>query len=395
MLGHETKINLCELQSRAAYEKAVAATYASASHGWMTPVELFSPFLSRAVAHRIHAVNRDESKVNIIEIGGGRGTLAADILAHWSEVAPDFLRRVRYNLIEVSPALAKVQSENLRHWVNLGTAKVHNVDARIWFQSLSSDAQQSEEMRSTPCHVVAMEVLDNLPHDLLRLGAGSVEQAVAILSENPPSDSTAIMLEWRSELDETTSAAVKAFDLLRSDENDHFISQQRDPSFLSRARVSFENMLTGGKRDLWVPTASYQLLKAISSSLSHAGMTISDFNSFPGALPGENAPVVQRVQQGSTVVYESVTAAPFGKVDIMFPTNFHALQRCHNSFAGNGVSENSYLYRILSQEKFFEEHSSEASINATTCKDGYNPVLQDFENASFLLVDKTSKVSAG
>lgn len=389
VITHETKINISELPSRAAYQQAVARTYAKADHGWMTPVELFSPFLSRAIANRIQGATPNDGKVHIIEIGGGRGTLAADMLDYWSGIAPSFLQHICYNLIEVSPTLASLQSEHLRNWINSGHVKVHNADALFWFQSLNSNTALAEKMQSNPCHVIALEVLDNLPHDLLRLTHGSVQQAVASFSDEALSDSSAVMLNWRPEIDETTNAAVQAFDLFTWDGKE-YTSHQSKASFMSRARSSFESMLTGGKRDLWVPTVCYQLLNAISSVLPHANMTISDFDYFPGTLTGENAPVIQRVQQGSPVVYDSVTGAPFGKVDIMFPTDFDALERCHRSLSWNSLSEDSHLYSTKSQQQFFEEHSPESLIHATTCKDGYNPVLQDFENASFFLVDLKS-----
>ena len=51
---------------------------------WLTPAEIFSPFYGAAIAAFIreqHSLRAHGEKLNIVEIGGGTGTLAADILA--------------------------------------------------------------------------------------------------------------------------------------------------------------------------------------------------------------------------------------------------------------------------------------------------------------------------
>ena len=50
---------------------------------WLTPVELFQPWYGRAVAKYIfrhHARRKSGSPLSIVEIGGGHGTLAKNIL---------------------------------------------------------------------------------------------------------------------------------------------------------------------------------------------------------------------------------------------------------------------------------------------------------------------------
>lgn len=391
VLAHGTEIKLRELQSRAAYQGAVAATYASTPHGWMTPVELFSPFFSRAVANRIQGVSKRVQNVNIIEIGGGRGTLASDMLEHWSQHAPDFLENVSYNLLEISPSLAKLQSKVLHKWIGSGRAKVHNADAVSWFHSLPRNGELSNTFLSAPCHIIAMEVLDNLPHDLVRINSdNAIEQAITVHEQSSGPRSCGRGIKWISELDETTNAAMAAFDCLNP--NKEMLPSRRHEhrrssfSLINMARASFEGILSGGRREIWVPTTSFLLMQAIASSLPHAQMTVSDFNSIPGALPGENGPVVQSVERGSAIVYDSVADAPFGRVDIMFPTNFHSLQGCHEQLFDDRYGHRP-LYHIMSQQNFFEEYSSHRDIEDCTCLDGYNPVLQDFDNASFFLID--------
>lgn len=388
LLGHRKKLKLHEIPSRAAYQQTVADTYGSAIHGWMTPVELFSPYLSHAVANRIQDVAPRDQKVNIIEIGAGRGTLAADVLEYWSTCAPDFLQNISYNIVEISPALAQLQSKVLQPWVETGRAEIHNADAIHWLTSLQNNIDPSERLRTSTCHIIGMEVLDNLPHDLVRVTGNGLQQATMVLGNDSDFDSTRAALEWSSEIEEVTRAAIDAFDCLNPFQDANIDSARSlHTSFLSRFRRHFEELLSGGTREIWVPTASFQLIQAICSSIPNAQMTLSDFNSFPGALPGENGPIVQSVERGSAIVYDGVENAPFGKVDVMFPTNFPALERCYQMLSQETVGREGSLYRSTSQQQFFEDYSSENAIKDSTCRDGYNPILQDFENASFFLVD--------
>lgn len=76
-----------ELPNQKAYHEMVAARFRQKCsmgnhvHGWLTPVELFSPFLSRAIANRIVRQHGDPNQpLHVVEIGGGSGSLCSDIL---------------------------------------------------------------------------------------------------------------------------------------------------------------------------------------------------------------------------------------------------------------------------------------------------------------------------
>lgn len=388
VLKHVKRPRFHEINSRAEYQSTVANTYSTGRHGWMTPIELFSPFLSKAIANRLSSFVAQNEPINIIEIGAGRGTLAADILAHWSRTAPDVLRNVQYNIVEISSALADMQSKNLQQLVDSGHVKVFTSDARTWFNSLSEDPQRHQKFKDSYCHIIGTEVLDNVPHDLVRVFNGELQQAVVVGSgqlNGIQGGNESNSVEWTSSIDHMTAQTLQAFKILDNTARGHALAGAS--SWLGGLRNSFEELLGGGKREVWVPSGSYQLLDAIVGTMPHASLTISDFDFLPGALPGENGPVVQRVERGTAVVYDSVEAAPFGEVDIMFPTNFNALQECHHMLCRRQGNQVSHVYRITSQQQFFLENAAEADIVNTTCKDGYNPVLQDFGNASFLLVD--------
>lgn len=96
-------------------------------------------------------------KVQLIELGPGRGTLAADVLrvlSNWPEM------RVEMSLVETSPRLKKKQAETL------GGASA------AWYDSL-------DDVPAGFSFVVANEFFDALPaHQFIRTGEGWKERAV-------------------------------------------------------------------------------------------------------------------------------------------------------------------------------------------------------------------------
>lgn len=371
LLHHTRPIDFRSLTCRAQYESAVAATYSSRSHGWMTPIELFSPYLSRAIANRLKTAFPSDGDINVIEIGAGRGTLARDILTHWERHhAHDVMPRLSYYIIEISHAMTELQRNTLSRWTD-HVVKIVQADAVDWFREIGASAR---ERLNGHCHVVGMEVLDNMPHDLVRIKGNRVEQAVLLHNNDDSSD--APVLQWTDGLDAETLAAMTTFDIM---------SDMNTPSF-TNALSMFESLL-GGEQEMWVPTASHRLLRGVVESLPGACMTLADFESFPGGLAGLNGPVVQAVARGSATVFESVEGAPFGTVDIMFPTRFDWLVRGHERLVERKAQTKRFERAVLSQRDMFEEFCADGDRSSTRCQDGYNPVLEDFANAKFFLVD--------
>jgi hypothetical protein len=131
---------------------------------------------------------------------------------------------------------------------------------------------------------------------------------------------------------------------------------------------------------------AWRLLVAAVPGRWLRSVTLCDFHHLPGALAGVNAPVVQRVRRdGAARVYDTVLAAPYGRCDVMFPTDFAALEAA--LWAAYGGSRGAGSSRVLSQPEFFRDFSTDDDIAAATCRDGYNPVLSEFRNASVLTAD--------
>lgn len=147
------------LLGRSEYDARVAALYAASSRGWLTPTELFSPWYSYGLAHCL-LERAPASGLHVYEVGGGTGASACHVLDYIKQTAPALYARpgaLSYTILEISPTLSERQAEALQR------AGHHSAVAR----SLCVDAMRTHEHLHSPhpCTVIAMEVLDNLPHD--------------------------------------------------------------------------------------------------------------------------------------------------------------------------------------------------------------------------------------
>jgi len=102
-------------------------------------------------------------KVNLIELGPGRGTLMVDMLRA-AKVVEEFAEAIEIHLVEMSPALRKVQGEALKGL----PVDVH------WHQRF-------EQVPAGPCLIVANEFFDALAmKQIVRVGENWFERLVEV-----------------------------------------------------------------------------------------------------------------------------------------------------------------------------------------------------------------------
>lgn len=112
-------------------------------------IAVLQPWYGQAIAQCILSEymlkNYPYDDLVIYEIGAGNGTLANDILEYIrDEYPPDVYERVRYNIIDISPQLARLQADRL----------AAHPGVRIYNQSVF----EWKERDSSSCFVVALEV---------------------------------------------------------------------------------------------------------------------------------------------------------------------------------------------------------------------------------------------
>jgi SAM-dependent MidA family methyltransferase len=79
------------------------------------------PILGRALAAQARQMDEllgEPTPFTIVEMGAGKGLLARDCLAAIQEEHDDFASRIRYVLIERSPAMRELQCRNLAPWMS-------------------------------------------------------------------------------------------------------------------------------------------------------------------------------------------------------------------------------------------------------------------------------------
>lgn len=156
------------------YRQVLARLYAASEHAWLTPVLVFAPWYSYAIAKwlvkgvmalRARGGGRHAAAPLVVyEVGGGTGTNARAVCDWVKAHAPQLYRSMSYTVLEISPALHARQNALLAAGGHEGVARSVLADA--------TDLAAAGVTDGRPCAVVACEVLDNLPHDkVVRLAA--------------------------------------------------------------------------------------------------------------------------------------------------------------------------------------------------------------------------------
>ncbi len=118
------------------------------------------PILSRAIAAQARQMDEllgHPLPFTIIEMGAGKGLLARDCLAAIHARQDDFSSRVRYVLIERSPAMQALQKQNLAPWLNQPglVTWVEGLDA-LGPQSVTGLFFSNELVDAFPVHRIRM-----------------------------------------------------------------------------------------------------------------------------------------------------------------------------------------------------------------------------------------------
>uniref|UniRef100_A0A803MNR7 Protein arginine methyltransferase NDUFAF7 n=1 Tax=Chenopodium quinoa TaxID=63459 RepID=A0A803MNR7_CHEQI len=143
----DSSINFNQLQGRKAYLQHLNKVYKQSEVSWFTPVELFKPWYAHGIAEAILRTANLSVPLKIYEIGGGSGTCAKGIM--------DYLISV-----EISPSLAEKQKETV------GQVQSHKSRFTVECRD-AADRNGWGNVQEEPCWVIMLEVLDNLPHDLI------------------------------------------------------------------------------------------------------------------------------------------------------------------------------------------------------------------------------------
>ncbi|XP_066310496.1 uncharacterized protein [Miscanthus floridulus] len=157
----DASIRFNQFEGRSAYIQHLDKLYKKHDIAWFTPVELFKPWYAYAIAASILRTANLSVPLKIYEIGGGSGTCAKCILDYMMlNAPPKVYNDMKYISVEISSSLAEKQLETVGEvQSHLSKFTVEHRDA------INRPGWGRKDPH--PCWVLLLEVLDNLPHDLV------------------------------------------------------------------------------------------------------------------------------------------------------------------------------------------------------------------------------------
>ncbi|KAJ1680252.1 hypothetical protein EV182_000387 [Spiromyces aspiralis] len=342
---------------------------------WHTPTELLKPWYGRSVARYIvdefksqHSGDADTPLV-MYEVGAGNGTLMMNIMDYLCDHEPELYSRAQYNIIEISTKLAKQQRWQLQESV----AATNRADGGGRHQNvniINKSIFDWDEMVGTPCFFIAMEVIDNFAHDVVRYDykTGAPYQGFAALRADGEFE------EW---FEPVSDPLIKRYLEVR-DSTKYVPPALRRPWARSiRWRLPFAPNLTAAE---YLPTRAFQFCEVLHRYFPKHRLVLSDFFELPDTIAGQDAPVVQTRFRGTMVPCTTYLVQP-GWFDIFFPTNFELLRDVYHA-TGRKHAGRDERARILTQREFSRRY---AELEQTRTRSGENPMLDFYENNKLLL----------
>ncbi|OAY84472.1 NADH dehydrogenase (ubiquinone) complex I, assembly factor [Ananas comosus] len=378
----ERSIRFNQLEGRRAYMQYLDKLYKKTDISWFTPVELFKPWYAYAIAEAIMRTANLSIPLKIYEIGGGSGTCAKCILDYMMlNAPPKVYNNMTYISVEISPSLAQKQLETV------GEVESHLSRFRVECRDATDKSGWGDE-DTQPCWVIMLEVLDNLPHDLV-YSPSQVTPWMEVWLEKVD-NSLRVSEVYKPLQDPLIAQCVKIIDM----DKDHSGGSRK---LVSAAR-SIWSKIFPKPRKAWLPTGCLQLLEVLHRAIPNMSLIASDFSYLPDVhIAGDRAPLVSTKRDGKTFDHRNYLDAK-GDSDIFFPTDFWLLERIDHSCSGwlneqkqPGKFKPARKRRtiILDTAAFMEEFGLPVK---TRTKDGYNPLLDDFKNTKFYLSVPTHNI---
>ncbi|KAI9889645.1 MAG: hypothetical protein M1814_005153 [Vezdaea aestivalis] len=326
---------------------------------WHTPTTVFRPHYGEAIARYLvtnyHLTLYPYHDLTIYEMGAGNGVMMQNILDYIYSYHPEVYERTRYKIIEISGSLAGLQKEAAAK--HLDKVEVINKSIFSW-----------DQFTPAPCFFLALEVFDNFPHDAIRrdpetkkpMQGQVLVDAVGDFYEfyTPYIDPLAAeYLKIRESLD----PATWGFKAERS-------------TWLGKRLQNILWPFTPNLTEIeYIPTKLFQFINILSEYFPAHKLVAADFHHLPGTCRGLNGPAVQTRYERQTVPVTTPLVMQ-GYFDIFFPINFKHIAELYSILTGK-------FTRSMSHEEFM---SRWANVEMTRVRNGENPLLEHYRNASVL-----------
>jgi hypothetical protein len=327
---------------------------------WLTPVEIFAPHYSRALVNYMLATRKSQ-RLRIVEIGGGRGSNMLHMLDHLRDTRPDIYAEAKVTMIEISPHLHQAQRAALQ---------THSPVCSF----VRCGAEDIGSNHSLHCKeevfLIMMEVLDNMPHDKIQSIHGQTHETVVV-------ERNGTFYEETREITDPSVKFIVETGLIDLKASGHL-----------RTIASILPRLFQPPTAWFVPTGALKMLRSVVQAFPNHRLIVADFDYLPppqrsshsfladGSLDAVNSPLVSGSIPGTneTVDHFTYLTNP-GSSDIFFPVDFATLKEMYRLVCNRKA-------QVMKSSAFLHSH---ADLQQTRTRSGYNPLLEDFTNTSFLL----------
>jgi SAM-dependent MidA family methyltransferase len=298
--------------------------------------KVFGRLLARQFEEMWCALGSPE-RIELIELGPGRGLFAQDVL-DWSEKKfPDFFRALHYVLVERSPALRERIKETLRDRLESGKTSLTDT--------------LPLEISETSWPMSAAKARENAVHGASRGLAGSVscqvpdERNRTSCNEASPSNIPTIIFA-NEFFDALPVEVLSAQGSLRIDtHNGHFIETWAAPSpeeldFLDHYSIHPD---AEEKERVEAPLVAQQFMNRITTSIQRGFLIAIDYGyTREEQLAGRHRETLKAIRKHS--ISENPYEAP-GEQDITADVNFTAL-------AAAAEKQDMQTHKLLTQSQF-------------------------------------------
>lgn len=351
---------------------------------WHTPTELFRPHYAESMARYLISNYKLSSfpyhDLIIYEMGAGNGTFMVNVLDYIRSMDSEVYARTKYRIIEISTQLAGLQTNRLA----LPAADSHGHASKV--EIINKSIFSWDTYVSSPCFFLALEVIDNFAHDVIRYSPAT-EQA---LQGTVLIDSDGEFYEFYApELDPVAARFLRVRDAACNFPFTHPLRWSRMMRGM-RANLPFAPNLSEPE---WIPTRLMQFFDRLQKYFPAHKLLLADFHTLPDSVQGVNAPVVQTRYQRQTVPVSTplvclgmglsivtvllvltVLQVQQGYFDIFFPTDFEVMEGIYRAITGK-------LTKVFTHEDFMNRW---ADVERTSTQNGDNPMLSWYQNASVM-----------
>ncbi|KAL7500559.1 hypothetical protein ACHAWT_008380 [Skeletonema menzelii] len=360
---------------------------------WLTPVELFAPYYSNAFANFISTSMKpmlepkehNSDGFQIVELGGGRGTNAKALLNHLQLHHNDVYDSLtEYTIFDTSPTLHELQRQNLKvESDHADKINLVNMDMMEIAEGTSSFLSHSD----VPTTLIALELLDNLPHDKVAncFETDEIFQAELIPIDNDCTTSSGASSEANVD---TSKQYHEVFSPVCDPLLQHILSI--DPSLSTQ-------LVSNGPR--WIPSVALGVLMRLFQCRPNSAVAFADFDWLPppdilspekqnfmlAAEPAIGDPLITDMKGIDHPCY--LTTPPDELCDILYPTDFQRMASFTKGILRRDNDSRALPLSVaaMKQHDFLLQYGLD-EVNKTKSWTGYSPLINDFGNCSVLTV---------